>query len=102
MRYDKLVRDNIPDIIQNDGKTAVTHIADEREYAKKLEEKLQEEVREFLFAKTEEEYADVLEVLEGIAVLRGFNTERIMVLKQQKALKNGVFAKRIILEEVIG
>lgn len=101
MRYDKLVRDNIPEIIQKNGKRAVTHTADEREYIKKLEEKLQEEMKEFLFAKNEEEFADILEVLDAIGVVRGFNTERIQAIKAEKLTKNGGFIKRIILEEVV-
>jgi predicted house-cleaning noncanonical NTP pyrophosphatase (MazG superfamily) len=100
MRYDKLVRDNIPEQIREDGKKAITHIADDREFAKKLEEKLQEEVREFLFARTEEEFADIWEVLDTIIVFRRFDKQRIAEIKEQKAKINGPFSKRIILDEV--
>ncbi len=100
MRYDKLVRDNVPEHIQEDGKKAITHIADDREFAKKLEEKLLEEVREFLFARTEEELADIWEVLDTIIVFRKFDKQRIAEIKEKKAKEKGLFLKQIILDEV--
>jgi predicted house-cleaning noncanonical NTP pyrophosphatase (MazG superfamily) len=100
MRYDKLVRDTIPEIITKKGKTAVTHIADEREYWDKLQEKLEEEVKEFLFAKNEEEMGDILEVLDAIMQFKGFDKQNIDMLQKKKAAERGKFTKRIILEEV--
>ncbi len=100
MRYDKLVRDNVPFNIQARGKKPVTHIADDREYLKKLDEKLQEEINEFLFAKNEEEMADILEVLDAIVEARGLSRKKIKQIKQKKAKEAGLFSKRIILDEV--
>lgn len=40
--YNKLVRDNIPDIITSNKETPVTRILNEDEYKKALEEKLVE------------------------------------------------------------
>ena len=42
--YHKLVRDNIPAIIRQQGETPITRTLDSREYARCLEEKLREEV----------------------------------------------------------
>src|SRR3989338_6709224 len=53
LKYNKLVRDKIPKIINNDGKKAVTHKADKKEYYRKLKE----EVDEFFISDEEEELA---------------------------------------------
>lgn len=44
--YHKLVRDNIPAIIRQQGETPITRTLDSQEYARCLEEKLREEVEE--------------------------------------------------------
>jgi predicted house-cleaning noncanonical NTP pyrophosphatase (MazG superfamily) len=99
MKYHKLVRDKIPEIIKAKGEVAVTHIADDAEYAQKLREKLEEEVAEYLKDENVSEIADILEVLEAIAQYKGFTQDEIMATKQKKVEARGGFEKRIILDE---
>jgi len=70
-----------------------------------LEEKLEEEVNEFLSADENnkvEEIADMLEVLYAICDARGVSKEKIEEIRTQKAKERGGFEKRIILEETRG
>ena len=100
MKYNKLVRDNIPEYIKSKGKVPITHVADETEYWEKLKEKLQEEVDEFLKDDNIEEIADILEVIDAIANYKKFSREDIGRIKGKKAEERGKFKERIILEEV--
>lgn len=99
MKYNKLVRDNIPEIIRAKGETPTTHIADDAEYWQKLKEKLQEEVDEFLKDESMGEIADILEVLDAMYDVKGFDKREVEEVKEKKASERGKFAQRIILDE---
>lgn len=101
MKYNKLVRDKIPQIIEEKGQIAIIKIANQKEYEKKLNEKLMEEVKEFLKAKNKEEFVDILEVLNAIGAFYEFDKTQVDQLRKEKAMKKGSFQERIILEEVI-
>ena len=96
--YNKLVRDLIPQIIEKDGKKFETHIADVKEYKKLMEEKLQEEVNEYLEDKNLEELADVLEVLVGLAGSLGYTEEELFEKRMEKKEERGGFNEGIVLE----
>ena len=99
MKYNKLVRDKIPEYIKSKGGKAVFHVADEAEYWQKLKEKLLEEVKEFEEAENIEELADILEVLNAIAAYKGFDMNDVKALQTKKGEERGVFKNRIILDE---
>ena len=99
MKYNKLVRDKIPEYIRKKGGNPVTHIADEAEYWQKLKGKLIEEIEEFRKDENIEELADILEVLDAIAEHKGFDIKEIQSVKEKKAIEKGKFKNKIILDE---
>ena len=60
--YNKLVRDNIPEIMIKNGAKPVTRILSEEEYLSELNKKLLEEVNEYLESEDVMEIADILKV----------------------------------------
>jgi len=99
-RYDKLVRDKIPEYLRKKELVVTTHVADNTEYAQKLREKLVEEAKEFEADPSVEELADVLEVLDALTHYYRFTKEQVTSVKQQKSARRGKFDDRIILESV--
>lgn len=99
MKYNKLVRDKIPEYIRKKGGVPITHIADELEYWQKLKEKLLEEIKEFLENENIEEFADILEIINAIAEYKDFNVDEVKQIKEKKAEERGKFKDRIILDE---
>ena len=99
--YNKLVRDNIPDVIREKGETPVIRALEDEEFLRCLEEKLREEVEEFLEDQNLEELGDILEVLEAMTHVHGWTDGEIRHAKEEKAQRNGVYRERIFLEKVV-
>ncbi|NQU77923.1 nucleoside triphosphate pyrophosphohydrolase [Candidatus Falkowbacteria bacterium] len=100
MKYNKLVRDKIPEIIEQKGKAPVTHVADDEEYWQKLKEKIEEEVKEFIQDNNEEELVDILEVIYAICDFKNIDKKNLETKRLKKTEKRGGFVKKIILDEV--
>lgn len=98
--YNKLVRDKIPDIIKASGKICEIIIADEKEKYSLLEDKLKEEVNEYLEDKNLEELADIMEVLFGLAEALGYSEEDLLKARNKKLNERGGFKDGIILKSV--
>ena len=97
MEFNKLVRDNIPAIIEAQGETPVTRILEDGEYRRCLERKLDEEVAEFHESGSLEELADILEVVFALAEADGHSKEELMAAYQTKRDARGGFSKKIFL-----
>lgn len=101
IKYHKLVRDRIPEIIEASGKACVTEILSDEDYLKMLDAKLDEELAEYHKDQNIEELADLLEVLQACAVARGYDIDQLEQVRAEKAQKRGGFEKKILLREVI-
>ncbi len=101
--YPKLVRDNIPSIVKNKtGKDIEQRILEtDEEYLKYLFKKVIEESIELehsvVKGNTEEELADICELLNEIIKLKGYTWEEVKLVQNEKREKNGGFEKRILM-----
>ena len=100
-KYNKLVRDRIPDIIEESGKACVTEILSDEEYLRMVDAKLNEEMAEYHKDQNIEELADLMEVIYSVAKARGYTLEQLEIVCAKKASKRGTFEKKILLKEVI-
>ena len=100
MLYYKLVRDNIPQIIEKNGKHALIETLSDTDYEIYLERKLDEEVNEYHDSKDLEELADILEILIALAKIKGRDFSDLVDLQRHKAEEKGAFSKKILLVAV--
>ena len=100
IKYDKLIRDKIPEIIEQSGKKCIVEVMDNDTYIEYLDQKLNEELAEYHQDKSIEELADLLEVIYAVAVARGCSVEDLERIRVEKAEKRGAFEKRLLLKSV--
>ncbi|XWK91248.1 MAG: nucleoside triphosphate pyrophosphohydrolase [Phormidium sp.] len=98
--YHKLVRDKIPEIIQQSGLKCETLTISESEYRQALRQKVVEEAQEIAAADEENlimELADIYEVIDAIRETYGINRELIIAEQMRRRNERGGFQKRIKL-----
>jgi predicted house-cleaning noncanonical NTP pyrophosphatase (MazG superfamily) len=100
MRFNKLVRDKVPDIIEKKGKTIHIHTAKRKEFKKLLRKKLREEVSEYLRDGSPETLVDALEVIYALAGMDGVTKHKLEKLRKEKSDDRGSFDEGIVLDEI--
>lgn len=100
IKYDKLVRDKIPEIIEESGKGCIVEEMDSTTYIQYLDRKLNEELAEYQTDKSIEELADLLEVIYAVTVARGYSVDELEKIRKNKAEMRGGFEKRLLLKGV--
>ncbi|MDQ7095468.1 DUF429 domain-containing protein [Desulfosporosinus sp. PR] len=96
--YNKLVRDKIPQIIEDSGKKAIIEKVSGTGYLDLL--KLGEELQEYLDSQKVEELADLVEVVYAILDYKGVSRQEFESIRKQKVEERGAFRDRLLLKEV--
>jgi predicted house-cleaning noncanonical NTP pyrophosphatase (MazG superfamily) len=97
---EKLVRDNIPEIIKRSGKTAVVKVeTNNTKFRQHLFDKIIEEINEFKEEPSAEEAADILEVFHALLKFEKINFDLVKEVRLKKGLLRGCFDKRLILRQ---
>ena len=100
--YNKLVRDKIPSIIEQQGRQVKTRVASADELSHFLTLKLMEECKEYSENSNVEELSDILEVIYALLTIHKTTFDELEVLRLEKRVKRGGFDNNIILLEVSG
>ena len=103
--YNKLVRDRIPEIIENSSKNCKAETLNQDRYILELKKKLFEEVEEYLQAATKEdalvEVADLLEIINTLVKdVHGSSMEEVEKIRSDKADERGSYEEKVFLVEV--
>ena len=100
IEYNKLVRDKIPQIIEEDNKKCYVRVLNDDEYLSMVDAKLDEELAEYHKDQNIEELADMLEVIYAATKARGYSIEELERVRREKAEKRGAFDMKYFLETV--
>lgn len=100
IEYRKLVRDKIPEIIENAGKICTTEVLSDVEYLQMLDMKLEEELKKYYQDKNLEELADLMEVIFAVVEARGYSIAELEQVRKKKADERGGFKQKILLKQV--
>lgn len=96
----KLVRDNIPTIIEASGARCTYRVLNDEEFYKALKVKLEEEVTEFLESDDPSELIDIYEVLLAFLECSDISLDTFLRAAEHKRNGNGAFKNKIFLSSV--
>lgn len=98
--YNKLVRDGIPEYLDQRGDTCAWEMMKEEEYQGALRAKLVEEAREASEAESArlvKELADLYEVIDALMATYDIEPEQVRAEQQRKRAERGGFGGRVRL-----
>lgn len=101
MKYPKLVRNRVPEVMAQSGKKAQVRFVKGQELLDQLKDKLKEEVDEFLADEAIEELADILEVVYALSIYQGVSPAKLDEFRKLKAQERGDFSEGVVLEKIL-
>lgn len=101
--YNKLVRDNIPDIIRaKRQECGIRTVTDIQEYQQELFKKIEEEGKSLSMVRTKEEFleecSDLLMVLDSIIEQLGITGEELREARKENRMRKGAYKKQQFLQ----
>lgn len=101
----KLVRDNIPNIIKSEGLVPIIHYLNNEDFETELFYKLREETNEVIEARFNhkeaiKELADVYEVMVSLVRFMGYSMSDVICEAKNKRDVKGGFTERIYLASI--
>ena len=99
--YNKLIRDKIPQVIEQAGSECETYTLDQKQFEEALLKKVEEEASALPECTSREEtiseLADVLDVIDEIKRLKEITDDELHAAQQKNFVKKGGFDKQLFL-----
>jgi len=101
VKYNKLIRDKILDIIRENGGKPYSRVLNKKEFINKIKNKIVEEAKELTKARSKKEIinevVDIQELIDVIVSELGLTKAEIKKQQKEKNKKRGGFQKRLFL-----
>jgi len=101
VKYNKLIRDRIPEIIKEAGWKPAVRILKKNEFLNAIKKKVFEEAEELIQARDKkgiiDEIVDIQELLDVLTLEIGLSKPKVKKLQTAKRKKRGGFKKRLFL-----
>jgi len=97
--FNKLIRDKIPEIIEEAGNNYEMEVLDDEDYFKALNKKLQEELDEYKASKEIMELADLVEIIYAILDYKNISRAEFEKMRKEKQKERGGFEKKLFLKK---
>lgn len=97
--FNKLIRDKIPEIIEEAGNNYEMEVLDDEDYFKALNKKLQEELDEYKASKEIMELADLVEIIYAILDYKNISRDEFEKMRKEKQKERGGFEKKLFLKK---
>jgi len=103
-KYNKLIRDNILEIIRRGGDLPFWRVLNKKELLRELKKKVLEEAKELMRAKDRKEIlneiVDIQELLDNLILELKFKKSELRKIQKKKREKRGGFKKRLFLIKI--
>ena len=99
-KYDKMVRDNIPEVLDGQKKKYVIEEIPYRMRSEYIKKKILEEVDEFFETPCVDEAADIFEAFKAMISESGIEYDHVLIAADIKREIKGGFNKKLLLKEI--
>ncbi len=97
--YQKLVRDNIPALIEKEGRKVHYRLLSEKEFRQELDRKLSEEIAEYETSREIEELADIEEIIRALVRAKAASFANLRSFESKKPRKMGLLRRGFFLKQ---
>lgn len=97
--FNKLIRDKIPEIIEDAGNDYEIEVLNDEDYFEALNKKLEEELEEYRQSEEIMELADLVEIIYAILDYKDISHSEFQKMRKEKQKERGGFEKKLFLKK---